>query len=409
MGIPAQVARETLPVAQLGTLTDHLRRANPLVVDALIAIAFASLAVVEMQAAAESEEGVRDSDGLGALLVLAQTLPLGLRRVAPLGSLAVITAAIALQAALGYDNVQAGTLASLFAVGSAAYLTDNRRAVVAGLIMAVGIGVFYGTTRIPFNPAEVIVTSGLWSAGWIAGSTFRIRRSHTATVERRAEVLEQDSEARAREAVADERARIARELHDIVGHTLNLIVVQAGAAQKVFKSNPDRALESLASIESTGRDALFDTERMLGILTPAGESVMQISPQPSLGQVDGLAEQFTDAGLPVEVNVAGEPHKLPTSLDLSAYRIVQEALTNALKHAGPARARVAISYLAGKLVLDIVDDGQGSGDDGHDAGGGRGLIGMRERVSLFGGELDVGPAAEGGFRVHASLPLEESR
>ena len=206
----------------------------------------------------------------------------------------------------------------------------------------------------------------------MAGSVFRIRRSHAAAVERRAEVLEQDSEARAREAVADERARITQELHDIIGHTLNLIVVQAGAARAVFKSRPDQALESLDSIEITARQSLSDIERMLGILRPREAEAAPYDPQPGLEQVDRLAEQFTDVGLPVEVNVEGEPHKLPTSLDLSAYRIVQEALTNALKHAGPARARVAISYLADRLELDIVDDGQGSGDDGHNAGGGRG-------------------------------------
>ena len=390
-------------------MTDHLRRANPLVVDALIAIVVASLAVVEMQGAAESEEGFRDSDGLGALLVLAQTLPLALRGVAPLGSLAFIIAAIGMHAALGYDQAQAGLFASLFGVGSAAYLTDNRRAPVALLLAAVGIGVFYTTTRVPQDDYGFIATSGVWLAGWIIGSSFRIRRRRAAAVERRAEVLEQDSEVRAREAVADERARITRELHDIIGHTLNLIVVQASAAQRVIGSKPDRAAESLNTIETTARQSLSDMERMLGILRPPEDEAPQYGPQPSLGQVDSLAEQFTDAGLPVEVNVAGEPHNLPTSLDLSACRIVQEALTNALTHAGPARARVAISYLADRLELDIVDDGQGSGDDGHVAGGGRGLIGMRERVSLFGGELDVGPAAEGGFRVHASLPLEESR
>ena len=394
---------------RLGTLTDRLRRANPLVVDALIAIAFASLAVVEIQSAAESQEGFRDSDGLGALLVLAQTLPLAVRRVVPLGSLAAITAAIGMHAALGYDDIQAGTFASLVGVSSAAYVTDNRRALVAALLGAVGIGVFYATTRGSFDGFEIVGIGGLWLAGWIAGSVLRIRRSHAAAVERRAEVLEQDSEARAREAVADERARITRELHDIIGHTLNLIVVQAGAARAVFKSRPDQALESLDSIEITARQSLSDMERMLGILRPPEAEAAPYDPQPGLEQVDRLAEQFTDAGLPVEVNVVGEPHKLPTSLDLSAYRIVQEALTNALKHAGPARARVAISYLADKLELDIVDHGQGPGDDGHNAGGGRGLIGMRERVSLFGGELEVGPAAEGGFRVHASLPLEESR
>ena len=257
--------RETSPVALLSTLADRLRRANPLVVNTLIAIAVASLAVVEMQGAAESEEGFRDSDGLGALLVLAQTLPLALRGVAPLGSLAIIVAAIGLHAALGYDQIQTGLFASLFGVGSAAYLTDNRRAPVALLLAAVGIGVFYTTTRVPLDDYGYIATSAVWLAGWIIGSSFRIRRRRAAAVERRAEVLEQDSEARAREAVADERARITRELHDIIGHTLNLIVVQAGAARAVFKSRPDQAPESLDSIETTARQSLSDMERMLGI------------------------------------------------------------------------------------------------------------------------------------------------
>jgi len=147
---------------------------------------------------------------------------------------------------------------------------------------------------------------------------------------------------------------------------------------------------------------------MLGILRPAESEGEPYSPQPGLGQVDRLAEQFTDAGLPVEVSVAGEPQNLPPSLDLSAYRIVQEALTNTLKHAGPARARVAISYLSNQLEVDIVDDGKGFSDDREKLTGGRGLIGMKERVSLFGGELEVGPDSNGGFRVHASLPFEKS-
>ena len=315
-------------MALLSTLTDHLRRANPLVVDALIAIAFASLAVVEIQSAAESQEGFRDSDGLGALLVLAQTLPLAARRVAPLGSLAAITAAIGMHVALGYDDIQAGTFASLVGVSSAAYVTDNRRALVAALLGAVGIGVFYATTRASFDGFEIVGIGGLWLAGWIAGSVLRIRRRHTAAVERRSELLEQGSEARAREAVADERERITRELHDIIGHTLNLIVVQAGAARTVFKSRPDQALESLNAIETTARQSLSDMERMLGILRPPEAQAAPYDPQPGLGQVDKIAEQFSVAGLPVEVNVAGEPHKLPTSLDLTAYRIVQEALTN---------------------------------------------------------------------------------
>ena len=202
------MTRETSPVALLGTLTDRLRSANLLVGDALIAIAFASIAVVEMQGAAESEEGFRDSDGLAALLFLAKTLPLGLRRVAPLGSQALITTGIGLYAALGYDNIHASTLASLAAGSSAAYVTDNRRALIAALLAAVGIGIFFATTRTGFDDYEIVSVAGLWSGGWIAGSGFRIHRRHTATVERRAQVLGLGSEVRAREAVADQRARI---------------------------------------------------------------------------------------------------------------------------------------------------------------------------------------------------------
>jgi signal transduction histidine kinase len=252
---------------------------------------------------------------------------------------------------------------------------------------------------------DVVGVAAIWTAGWATGSFLRIRRSHTVAVERQAEVLARESETRAREAVAEERARITRELHDIIGHTLNLIVVQAGAARAVFKSSPERALESLDSIESTARQSLSDMERMLGILRPEAE-VTPYDPQPGLAQIGRLAEQLTDAGLPVNVSVEGEPVELAASLDLTAYRIVQEALTNTLKHAGPARARVAISYLGDTLELDVDDDGAGPGDDGHDVGSGRGLIGMRERVSLFGGRLDVGPGPEGGYRVHASLPIE---
>ena len=149
-------------------------------------------------------------------------------------------------------------------------------------------------------------------------------------------------------------------------------------------------------------------ERMLGILRPSDANSASDAVQSGLAQVEQLAAQFTDAGLPVELKVEGEPRKLPPSLDLSAYRIVQEALTNTLKHAGPVRALVAISYLGDKVEVNITDDGRSSGDGGPTTTGGRGLIGMRERVSLFGGQLDVGPAPDGGFRVHATLPIEEA-
>ena len=393
----------------LGTLINRLRRANLLVVDVLIASAFIGIGMWALNSISGSEQGFRDKGPLLVVLILLQTLPLALRSTAPLTSFIMITVGLNIHNTLGYEVLSVGTFASLLAVTNVAAIADNRRSAIAGVINIAGLTVFFTTTNEDFPAANIATTCTIWSAAWLLGNALRLSRSRTLSAEGRAARLEWDQEKLAREAVADERGRIARELHDIVGHTLNLIVVQAGAAQKVFKSRPNQAVESLDSIETTARQSLSDMERMLGILRPQEAEEARYGPQPGLGQVDRLAAQFNAAGLPVDVNVAGEPHKLPTSLDLSAYRIVQEALTNALKHAGPARARVAISYLVDKLELDIVDDGQGSGDNGHGAGGGRGLIGMRERVSLFGGELDVGPAVDGGFRVHASLPLEEGR
>ena len=284
----------------------------------------------------------------------------------------------------------------------------SRQSLLALLAVYVGIFVSFGIFKDVDRVGNVLIQMTLFGGLWIIAILFRTRRIRLESAEQVLAELEAEQDRQAREAVQDERARIARDLHDIIGHTLNIIVVQAAAARTVFKSKPEQALESLDSIETTARQSLSDMERMLGILRPPDAGAAPYAPQPSLRQIESLAEQFAGAGLPVEVHVEGEPRKLPASLDLSAYRIVQEALTNALKHAGPAHALVTISYLEDKLELDIVDDGQGSGRGRRKASSGRGLIGMRERVSLFGGELDAGPAPDGGFLVHASLPLVES-
>ena len=219
-------------------------------------------------------------------------------------------------------------------------------------------------------------------------------------------MLEREREVRAREAVAEERATIARELHDVIGHALNLVVIQAGGAQRVLESKPQLARESLASIELAGRQALTDMERMLGILHATEGADDRLSPQPGLDQVEGLAARVSEAGLTVELTVDGVPRTLPSSIDLSAYRIIQESLTNSLKHAGAANAFVAIHYGSDRLDLEITDDGRGdSRQSAKGEEGGRGLIGMKERVALYGGELSVGPRPEGGFRVRARLPL----
>jgi signal transduction histidine kinase len=351
----------------------------------------------------------RGTDVLGTALVLLQTLPLAVRRIAPLGVLVVISAAIAAHAAAGYETVQAGTFSSLVAVYGATSLTDERRSFLAAGITAAAIAVFFATNRGDFGAVDTAATSGTWAMAWFLGTYVRIRGEQAEAVGERAASLERDHDIRAREAVANERARMARELHDIVGHALNVIVIQAGGAQRAFESKPQVARDALVSIESAGREALFDMERMLGVLRAAEGDHPALGPQPGLRQLDSLAAQVTEAGLPVEVIVEGSQPELPASVDLSAYRIVQEALTNSLKHSRASRAKVAIRYRPDSLEVEVTDDGRGSPEGGtatHE--GGRGLLGMRERVALFGGELSVGPAPMGGYRVQARLPFKSA-
>ena len=387
-------------------LIERIRGVNPHAVDALLALGFTAAALWTVAGRVGGEDAYRNDDFFGIALLLLQTLPIAARSVAPLGALIVSVAAISLHVGVGYQGVPAGTFAALVILYSAASLTDIRQAIVAAVITAAGIAIYFTTDRGDPGLTQAVTTFATYAVGWGLGIYARSRREYTNVVEERASLLEREREARAREAVADERARIARELHDMVGHALNLIVIQSGGAQRVFQSKPELARESLVSIESTGRKALSDMERMLGILRGAEAADDGLSPQPGLSHVDDLAAQVSEAGLPVEVTVEGTPVPLPSSVDLSAYRIIQEALTNALKHAGPAHASVKIRHGSDSLELEITDDGHGvSGDRAGDDKGGRGLIGMRERAGMFGGELSFGPRPEGGYRVYVRLPL----
>jgi signal transduction histidine kinase len=226
---------------------------------------------------------------------------------------------------------------------------------------------------------------------FLVGVAIRMRRE-------REHLLVREQDERARAAVAEERARIARELHDVVAHAISVIVLQARGARHADGAEREEALDA---IESTGANALTEMRRLLHMLRADDEAVA-MAPQPSLEHLEHLVTQVRDAGLPVEVRVEGARRALPPGVDVSAYRIVQEALTNALKHAGPARARVSIRFGDDALELEIEDSGAGGGNG---AGGGHGLAGMRERVAIFGGRLDTGPKAEGGYAVRARLPL----
>jgi signal transduction histidine kinase len=232
---------------------------------------------------------------------------------------------------------------------------------------------------------------------WVLGDSLGTRRAYTRALEERAERLERERERESARAVAEEQARIARELHDVIAHNLSVMVVQA-AANDVFDARPDRAREALQTIEATGRGALAELRRLLGGVRGDGAD---FAPQPDLAQLDELIDQVRAAGLQVVLHVDGEPRPLPAALELSAYRIVQEALTNTLKHAHASRADVALRYRAEALDVEIRDDGTGNGDA---PAGGHGLIGMRERVGIFGGSLDAGPVPGGGFAIAARFP-----
>ena len=240
---------------------------------------------------------------------------------------------------------------------------------------------------------------------WGAGRAVRSQGSRAARLADRTVVLERESEQRARTAVSEERARIARELHDIVAHSVSTMVVQAGAERRVLDDGQASTREVLLSIEQTGRQAMAEMRRLLGMLRKDDQE-LALAPQPSLAHVDLLVDQIRAAGMPVELRVEGEPVPLPPGVDLSAYRIVQEALTNALKHAGPARATVTVRYDKHELTLEIADSGRGAANGN---GGGHGLVGMRERVALYGGELDAGSRAGRGYAVQARLPLGPPR
>lgn len=399
---------------QSTTWLGRARSVNPHALDALLALVFTSVALWNVTDRVGQNAGFRRDDAFGTMLLLLQTVPIAARSVAPLPALIVSVTAISVHISAGYEGVAAGTFAALVIVYSVASLTDTRQSILAAIITGIGIIVYFATDRGDPTLGQAATTTATYAAGWGLGMFVRSRREYTTVVEERAVLLERERELQAREAVAGERTRIARELHDVVGHALNLIVVQAGGAQRVLDANPRVARDSLASIESTGRQALTDIERTLGMLRDSGAETDVLAPQPGLNDVARLAEQMTQAGLPVEVTVAGTLVPLPPSVDLSAYRIVQEALTNTLKHAAPANpgsvhASVRITYARDCLELYIADDGRAAAGQAGRGQTQRGLIGMRERVAMFGGEFSAAPGADGGFRVHARLPLEAPR
>jgi signal transduction histidine kinase len=341
-----------------------------------------------------------------AIVAAAMTLPLALRRRLALAVLCFVMGAALVEWLRDPRADFPGVL--IVAIIVAAYsVAAHARLAVAVTGALLGLAALSATVHLQGGGAgNYVFANAIFGSAWLAGIVLRARYVRTEELEQRAAVLEREQEVRARAAVAEERARIARDLHDAVAHTVSLIVVQAGAERLALPEDAASTREVLHAIEEAGRQALVEMRRLVEMLRDDDEQ-LALAPQPSLAHLELLVQQVREAGLPVEVTIAGEPRALPPGVDLSAYRIVQEALTNALKHAGPARARVTVRYGPHQLELEISDDGEGARRVG--SGGGHGLVGIRERVAVFGGVLEADRRYEGGYRLRATLPLDPKR
>ena len=390
---------------RLQGMSVKLRQHAAVLVDWLIALALSGLALGEIWISPFA--GPRP---VNTLLFLSVCLTVLWRRRAPLVMLFITVAVLGIQANFFDPPSQPpfSTFIILIVVFySAAVYGDGRRAVIVAAIAFVMEILVIDIPRFLAgeNPGDIMPAWVIYLIFWLVGRTIRQRRLQAQQLEDRATRLEIEREENARAAVAEERARISRELHDVVAHSVSVIVVQAQAAQRLLEGEQREARQALGSIETTGRQALTEMRRLLGILRRT-EAELALAPQPSLSQLDALIEQLRASGLPVEFRIEGEAKPLPPGVDLSAYRIVQEALTNSLKHAGPSHAQVVIHYRADELALEITDDGTGNGEGG---GAGQGLIGMRERVTLYGGVFESGRLESGGYSVRARLPLDSDR
>jgi signal transduction histidine kinase len=384
-------------------------RARPLLADALLAGLLAAFSLVALVYANGDCDGACRPGGTAATgLILAQTLPLAWRRRHPLAVSLVTGLATAGYGLAPYPDlampVPVGGLVGMYSVAA---WGSRRAALVAGGVAAAVVAVVMSLPRTDADLVDAAFASLGLAGAWVLGDRARVQRALAAELSDRAVRLEREREGEARRAVASERARIARELHDVVAHHVSMMVVQAEAGPLAVERDPARAAGAFAAIAATGRQALVELRRLLGVLRGDGQAA-SLAPQPGLDQVPSLVEQVARAGLEVELVVEGEKTPLPAGVELSAYRIVQEALTNAVRHAGPGRARVLVRYGERDLELTVRDEGGGGGAapaGGPPSRSGQGLVGMRERVSLFGGELHAGPGPDGGFTVAARLPL----
>jgi len=369
-------------------------------VDALILAAMAGMLSISVRA--PDPKGAEGPPWLDVLITIAFLGPLFFRRRFPMAAPLASAAVILVSSFLDGGFVNNGLPIFLVALGISAWfgLRPDRRQAIAGWAALQVTAVIVGLNDPHAPVGDFVWTFITFSIAWIIGFALGGRLRETDEARRLAEQAELEREDQARLAVAEERARIARELHDIVAHAVSVMVLHVGAVRHSLPPSADR--DALVVVERTGRAALAEMRRLLGALREAGADA-DLAPQPGLGDLDALLAAFGRAGLPVRLQVDGEPAPLPPTLDLSAYRVVQEGLTNALKHAQASRADVVVRYGARELRIDVRDDGRGAvpGD-----GLGHGLVGIRERVKIYGGEMSARTVNGGGFMLTTSFPLE---
>jgi signal transduction histidine kinase len=366
--------------------------------DALVAAGVLAIAVAEVTASAAISP---KAAALPCELVMA--IALLWRRRLPLAVAVVVAAAQVVEAAAGVPLQQpvVPVLASVIAVYALMTRANVLRMAVGSAALLSAVGIETALQHKGFGNFAFALIFLVGAA--IVGRTVHARTAQTVQLQARADTLEREGEVRVQLAAQEERARIARELHDVIAHSVSVMVVQAGAAEQMMTRNPARALTAVQTVQATGRDALGEMGRLLGILRE-GMDELGLSPQPGLGDVPALIADARHAGLAVELQIIGEQRSLPPGPALSIYRIVQEGLTNVRKHASSTRAAVRLIYSSAGVDAEVTNTGGETTT--ATSGGGHGLIGMRERVAVYGGTLQAGPRDGGGYHVHAHLPLE---
>jgi signal transduction histidine kinase len=381
----------------------HLTRADVDRRDAAIAIALFGLMVASIVGKAP-DAGQRGANAAAFVLAVPLTLPFAVHRRWPIASLLCVLAAFGTYAIASYA-VYPGVSLFVMLFGIAAH-SDRRRSVIA-LVLCVAAML----TALAIQPTG-IATSADWTSSllavavaWLAGENHRSRRARWAALRERAAMLENERDERDRRAVADERLRIARDLHDIVSHAMSVIAVQAATGHHLLDRDPEAARRALSNVETASRGALVEMRRMLGVLRDDDDAPGSRSPAPSLSKLGDLVARVRDSGLGVSTTIDNDIPVLPASVDLAAYRIVQESLTNVMKHGGPV-AFVNVTCSATDLCIEVTDDGRAEDTESEPGpNSGHGVIGMRERVAVYDGDFSAGPRPNGGYRVAVRLPL----